>query len=140
MTLAFICIATAIFFEARDQPAIGQSAVAHVILNRVEDRRYPDNPCDVVQQGPTYSWTKNFPVRHRCQFSFYCDGKSDKPNLNGSAWKKAVAAAYEAINHRDLDPTEGATHYHAYYVTPAWAASKTKTVRIDDHIFYRWEK
>ena len=35
---------------------------------------------------------------------------------------------------------EGATtHYHATYVRPAWAKTKTKTTRIDRHIFYRWE-
>ena len=39
-----------------------------------------------------------------------------------------------------LDITDGATHYHADYVNPAWAKTKTKTVEIQDHIFYRWEK
>ena len=39
-----------------------------------------------------------------------------------------------------LDITDGATHYHADYVQPAWRKSKTKTVEIGDHIFYRWEK
>ena len=39
-----------------------------------------------------------------------------------------------------LDITEGATHYHADYVRPAWARTKTKTIEIEDHIFYRWEK
>jgi len=39
-----------------------------------------------------------------------------------------------------LDVTDGATHYHADYVEPAWAKTKTKTIEIEDHIFYRWEK
>ena len=39
-----------------------------------------------------------------------------------------------------LDITDGATHYHADYVSPAWKKSKTKTTEIGDHIFYRWEK
>ena len=39
-----------------------------------------------------------------------------------------------------LDITDGATHYHADYVFPAWRKTKTKTVEIGDHIFYRWEK
>ena len=38
-----------------------------------------------------------------------------------------------------LDFTDGATHYHATYVRPAWAKTKTRTTRIDRHIFYRWE-
>ena len=39
-----------------------------------------------------------------------------------------------------IDITDGATHYHADYVKPAWAKTKTKTIEIGDHIFYRWEK
>ena len=39
-----------------------------------------------------------------------------------------------------MDVTQGATHYHADYVSPAWAKTKTKTIEIEDHIFYRWEK
>ena len=34
------------------------------------------------------------------------------------------------------DITGGATHYHADYVTPAWSKTKTKTVEIQDHIFF----
>ena len=39
-----------------------------------------------------------------------------------------------------FDITDGATFYHADYVTPSWAKSKTKTIEIGDHIFYRWKK
>ena len=38
-----------------------------------------------------------------------------------------------------IDITDGATHYHADYVQPSWAKSKTRTVEIEDHIFYRWD-
>ena len=37
------------------------------------------------------------------------------------------------------DFVEGATHYHAYYVNPSWAKVKQYVLRIDDHIFYKWE-
>ena len=37
------------------------------------------------------------------------------------------------------DFVEGATHYHAHYVNPSWAETKTYITRIDDHIFYRWD-
>ena len=65
---ALVCLALNIYHEARDQPFIGQVAVAQVVMNRVDDPRYPDTVCEVVEQGPTYSWTDDFPVRHRCQF------------------------------------------------------------------------
>ena len=133
-----ICLALAIYFEARGEPVVGQVAVGQVILNRAADHRYPNSVCAVVKQGPTYNWTQDFPVRHRCQFSWYCDGKSDTPK-DLKSFALAISLSATLLAGEMADPTEGATHYHASYVLPAWASSKTKTVRINDHIFYRWE-
>jgi len=136
---ALVCLALNIYHEARDQSYLGQVAVAQVVMNRVEDDRYPDTVCEVVEQGPTYSWTEDFPVRHRCQFSWYCDGKSDKPR-DKDAWEQARLISFGVYHDKVDDVVEGATHYHATYVHPEWAKTKTKVVQIDDHIFYRWEK
>jgi len=136
---ALVCLALNIYHEARDQPFIGQVAVAQVVMNRVADPRYPNTVCEVVTQGPTYTWSKGFPVRHRCQFSWYCDGKSDKPR-DKKAWQQARLIALGVMNNRLDDFVDGATHYHATYVWPDWATSKTPVVRINDHAFYRWEK
>ena len=89
---ALVCLALNVYHEARDQPFIGQVAVAQVVMNRVHDDRYPDDVCEVVMQGPTYSWKPDFPVRHRCQFSWYCDGKSDK-TPDQTAWEQALVIA-----------------------------------------------
>ena len=135
---ALVCLALNVYHEARDQPFIGQVAVAQVVMNRVYDDRYPDTVCEVVEQGPTYSWTEDFPVRHRCQFSWYCDGKSDKPK-DKQAWEDAMMIAH-GVYHGNLDDfIEGATHYHATYVHPEWAETKTRIAQIGDHIFYRWD-
>ena len=75
---ALTCLAQNIYFESRDQSTIGQIAVAEVTLNRVADPRWPNDVCSVVKQGPTYKWKKTYPIKHRCEFSWYCDGKSDK--------------------------------------------------------------
>ena len=141
---AFICLALNTYHEAKNQSMIGQIATAQVVMNRVADDRYPNTVCEVVKQGPHRpSWEnpeKEYPVKHRCQFSWYCDGKSDVPK-NEKAWKKAQDYAYLVLYNRiNLDVTEGATHYHATYVRPAWARTKTRTTRIEKHIFYRWEK
>jgi len=141
---AFLCLALNTYHEAKNQSMIGQIATAQVVMNRVEDSRYPNTVCEVVKQGPTRtSWkdpSKRIPVKHRCQFSWYCDGKSDVPR-NKKAWKKAQDYAYLVLNNRiQIDVTEGATHYHATYVKPSWAKTKTRTTRIETHIFYRWEK
>ena len=135
---ALVCLALNIYHEARDQPFIGQVAVAQVVMNRVHDDRYPDDVCEVVMQGPTYSWKPDFPVRHRCQFSWYCDGKSDK-TPDQTAWKQALVIA-QGVHTGNLDDfVEGATHYHATYVLPEWAETKYKTVQIGEHVFYRWD-
>ena len=141
---AFICLALNTYHEAKNQSMIGQIAVAEVVMNRVQDKRFPNSVCEVVKQGPTRpSWEdpkKEYPIKHRCQFSWYCDGKSDIPN-NEKAWKKAQDYAYLVLYNRiAIDVTEGATHYHATYVKPSWARTKTRTTRIESHIFYRWEK
>ena len=135
---ALVCLALNVYHEARDQPFIGQVAVAQVVMNRVDDWRYPDTVCEVVKQGPTYSWKQDYPIRNRCQFSWYCDGKSDKPR-DTYAYQMAQNIAH-GVYYGNLDDfVEGATHYHATYVQPEWAETKTKTVQIDDHIFYRWD-
>ena len=141
---AFMCLALNTYHEAKNQSMIGQIATAQVVMNRVEDSRYPNSVCEVVKQGPHRpSWedpNKQYPVRHRCQFSWYCDGKDDMPK-NEKAWKKAQDVAFLVLYDKiQLDVTEGATHYHATYVKPAWAKTKKRTTRIEKHIFYRWEK
>ena len=136
---AFLCLALNTYHEAKNQSMVGQIAVAEVVMNRVADSRYPNTICEVVKQGPKYKGS-DVPVRHRCQFSWYCDGKSDIPK-NEKAWKKAQDYAYLVLYNRiAIDVTEGATHYHATYVKPSWAKTKKRTTRIEKHIFYRGEK
>ncbi len=136
---ALMCMATNIYHEAKNQPMAGQIAVAQVVMNRVKDNRYPDNVCDVVKQGLTYKNGKV--VLGKCQFSWHCDGKVDDVDKKSKQWQNSLRYASMVITNRiTLDITEGATHYHATYVRPAWARTKTKTVRINRHIFYRWEK
>ena len=140
-----VCLAKNMYYEARNQGLAGQLAVSLVVMNRVKDDRYPNTICEVVEQGPVReSWKKNgvfYPIRNRCQFSWFCDGKSDEPK-EPITYKRlldlALVLVYDDI--QIVDFTEGATHYHADYVFPAWRKSKTKTVEIADHIFYRWEK
>ena len=145
------CLAKNMYYEARNQGTAGVLAVTAVVFNRVNDSRFPNTICEVVYQGPTReSWKtrktldKNdavyYPIKNRCQISWYCDGKSDVPKDiktyvkffdYARAWMKGTLAF--------LDITDGALFYHADYVTPGWAKTKQKTVEIQDHIFYRWD-
>ena len=137
---ALMCMAINIYHEAINQSMLGQIAVGQVVMNRVEDSRFPDTVCEVVKQAVTYKGTDK-PVLHKCQFSWYCDGKKDEPNYDSKSWSKALKYAVVVLGGDiTLDFTDGATHYHATYVRPAWAKTKTRTTRIDRHIFYRWER
>ena len=137
---ALMCLALNTYHEAKNQSMIGQIATAQVVMNRVADSRYPNTVCEVVKQGPKYKGS-DVPVRHKCQFSWFCDGKSDEPKKDSKEWRMAQEYARIVLSGRIvLDVTEGATHYHATYVKPSWAKTKTRTTRIEKHIFYRWEK
>ena len=147
------CLAMNIYHEARAESIAGQYAVADVTINRTLDTRYPNTVCKVVMQAKMKeSWkTKQYPdlsdsqrkyipIRNKCQFSWYCDGRSDIVH-DGDAWRKAQEVAYRIVvekKYRGI--TEGSTHYHADYVEPRWAKSLQLVGRIGAHIFYRWEK
>jgi spore germination cell wall hydrolase CwlJ-like protein len=131
-----VCIATAVYFEARSEPLLGQIAVAQVIMNRVESSDFPNDPCSVVTQSKTYSWNPELPIKHKCQFSFYCDGKSDTPK-NDEAFEIARMVAWGVYHDNIYDPTDGSTFYHADYVDPFWAKQKKFYRQISTHIFYK---
>lgn len=129
------CLATNIYFEARNQHPVGQIAVTHVVLNRARDSRFPDTPCAVIKQG---RMSDGKVYRNQCQFSWYCDGK--RKHVDKEVWNKAYKTAEEAINLyiRGIDYSKGATFYHATYVKPYWAQTKKYVTTIGDHRFYKW--
>lgn len=137
-----LCLATNIYHEARGESDIGQVAVAYVTINRVNNSAFPDSICDVVYQAQYSKWWweakgKKVPVRWRCQFTWYCDGKSDKINYSSSAWKNSVEIALKTLLGRFDDPTGGATHYYNYHlVSPSWSKTFAQTAIIDNHSFH----
>jgi N-acetylmuramoyl-L-alanine amidase len=71
-----------------------------------------------------------------CQFSWWCDGKSDEPT-EARAWWRAKAVARAVLNRPIHDSTAGALFFHANYIREPWAVPRTRTVQIGAHIFYR---
>ncbi|MEM9170809.1 MAG: cell wall hydrolase [Pseudomonadota bacterium] len=124
------CLAQAIYYEARSEPRAGRLAVADVVLNRVASRRYPNTVCGVVFQGSTR--------RTGCQFSFTCDG-SMRARINQKHWSRADDLAGAVLAGVRVPVTRQATHYHANYVNPSWAARLTPTATIGTHKFYRFK-
>lgn len=140
-----ICIATNIYWEARNQPVSGMIAVGMVTRNRLKSDIFPDTFCKVIHEAKMSAWwkkthNKDVPIRNKCQFSWYCDGMSDKiPSYDREVWDVALYLAKGIYFERYNDNTFGATYYHAYYVSPKWAKKFRYTTTIGDHIFYRYD-
>ena len=122
----FNCLVEAIYFEAGAEDPIGQRAVAHVILHRVKNPRFPDTVCDVVHDRNPRG----------CQFSYWCDGRSDDMH-DDERWAKSKQAATEVLSGEYPDVTKGALFYHARFVRPVWSKKMMRTAVIGGHVFYR---
>jgi N-acetylmuramoyl-L-alanine amidase len=133
--LQLTCLAVTVYHESRGEPLVGQLAVANTVINRTHDSRWPNTICDVVKEGPTLAWNKSKPIKHKCQFSYYCDGKSDTPT-DPVAFNQAMMVAQEAWHsYGRIDITEGSLFYHAVDVNPAW--KYVYVMQIGNHIFYK---
>lgn len=128
------CLAENIYFEARNQRTIGMLAVATVTMNRMESDDFPDTVCEVVKQGYHIG---SHPIKNKCQFSWYCDGKLDRPE-DSDSWFLAKAMAFKFYFgwFDKLDWVDDALYYHADYVKPDWASEKKHIIQIQNHIFY----
>ncbi len=126
------CLALTIYFEARGEPDEGKLAVGHVVMNRAQHPLFPRGVCKVVRQGGDK-------LLYHCQFSWWCDGRSDRPR-DRQAWTKSRALAGLIYWDYSRDPTAGALWYHADYVRPSWRRDLTPGPKIGRHLFYGWTK
>lgn len=123
------CMTAAVYYESNGQPSAGQRAVAQVVLNRLRHPAFPPTVCGVVFEKSERSTG--------CQFTFTCDGSLNRvPDPAG--WARARSIADAALAGYVEPSVSWATHYHADYVVPYWAASLTKLAVLGSHIFYRW--
>jgi len=154
------CMSQNIYFEARHESMIGKIAVAHVVMNRIEDKGFPNTVCGVVKQGPIReSWKTRkdptlpkeeriyWPRRDRCQFSWYCDGHRDMLWVtykdgtiipqNMTAWRDSIHVALFVMNDgSEMDPTDGATfYYNPHIANPSWAGKYRETAVYGNHRF-----
>jgi len=128
-TKAEKCLADAVYFESRGEVKRGQIAVAQVVMNRVFSGFYPNNVCGVVYQ--------NSHRKLACQFTFACDGIPDVVN-EPDMWAQAKEIARDMLDGKLWLPEVGhSTHYHAYWVHPAWVNEMKRLHKIGVHSFYR---
>lgn len=121
------CLALALYWEARGENRSGMVAVGWTILNRTRSPHFPATPCAVIYQGGE---------TRPCQFSWWCDGKSDRPRDRNS-WTQARVVAAELLSNPVPDPTGRALFYHSTSINVPWKRKRIRTARIGNHIFYR---
>ena len=156
------CMAENIYFEGRAEPMVGKIAIGHVVMNRIEDSRFPSTICEVVHQGPVReSWKtkkdptlpdserKFYPIKNRCQFSWWCDGQKDiiwATYMNGeviesnmTAWRDSIHVALFIMNgDYQMDPTDGAVfYYNPHIANPSWGLLYQQTAMIGNHRFMK---
>ena len=124
---ALTCLARTIYWEARGEKAGSMEAVANVVMNRLGHQGFPDTVCAVVRQGNEHG---------ACQFSWWCDGRSDQANEDES-YATAKEIARRALNLQLRDRTGGALYFHNRNVTPGWSREYRETVAIGDFVFYK---
>ena len=116
---ALACLVLNVYHEARGEPFLGQVAVAEVVLNRVEDNRWPNDVCGVIYQPYQFSWTIS---------------GSDRPVSDLVAYHRAKQAVEWAIDNRSIT----STHYHHRDIIPVWSKHPRMDYlfTIENHRFY----
>lgn len=115
-----------IYWEARNQPALGQVAVAYVTKNRVECGRFPSSYHDVVYQRTgrkrtaAFSWTPEYEGVIPTDEAAYAKARGVAKLVSGG-WVE--------------DPTYGSVFYKADYSKAKWK-DKSEVSKIFTHIFY----
>ncbi len=121
LTLLALCV----WGEARGEPNLGKSAVAHVVMNRWRLGTFGKTLRDVLLKPK--------------QFSCF---NADDPNRYkllkikaSETWNQCFNAALGAYCGIDPDPTDGATHYCRVDSNPSWRKKMKVTEKIGHHVF-----
>jgi len=123
-----LCLSATVYLEARDQPTLGQQAVAEVALRRRDSGLWGRNLCQVVTAHKQFAPTL-LPPQTRL--------------TNLQAWTQAVSVALDAEQNWALPRSQrklvvpGASHFAANAIaSPAWN-SAAQVATIGDHTFYK---
>ena len=119
------CLSEVVYHEARDQPAIGQIAVANVVLNRVK-AGFGKSICEVTHKR----------VKNTCSFSWVC--QKNHAIAEKDLWEVSIVVAKWVLEHKDQDYSHGSTYFYATSIkAPYWAKTLRREKVIGQHVFYR---
>ena len=111
-------VSRCVFAEARGESYEGKIAVAWVIKNRCNSKKYGNNISEVTRPGQFATWNKPIPKNEE------------------NAWKECIQAAQDVFVNGVNDPTQGSTHFLSGSANPSWAKNKQPVVKIGGHRFY----
>lgn len=126
-------LARTLYGEARGERLAGITAVACVVVNRVR----------VAQRRGRFWWGNTVAGVCRKPWQFSCWNRGD-PNRalieavdeTDPVFRQCLNTARRAVAGTLADVTDGATHYHALGIVPAWARGRDPCVAVGRHLFY----
>ena len=124
---AVTCLSRTLYWETKGEDAASMEAVANVVMNRLGHEGFPNTICEVVRQGQEQG---------ACQFSWWCDGRSDDAE-DEKSYAIAKEIARKALNRQLKDRTGGAMYFHSGAAATSWSAEYIKTVEVDEVVFYK---
>lgn len=124
---ALTCLSRTIYWEAKGGASADMEAVANVVLNRLGHDGFPDTVCGVVKDGSE---------KKSCQFSWWCDGRSDDVQEE-NRYDVAKEIARKALNQQLDDRTRGAMYFHDRHVSPVWVKQYIRTAETGKFLFYK---
>jgi spore germination cell wall hydrolase CwlJ-like protein len=127
MDEAIICLARAIYWEAKGTDKTVMHAVANVIMNRLSHDGFPRTICAVVKEGEDEG---------ACQFSWYCDGLPDNAQEK-EPYEIAKEISRKALNRQLKDLTGGALYFYSAGAKRSWSKEYIRTAKINGLIFYK---
>lgn len=117
------CLATNIYYEGANQPALGQLAIGLTTLVRAREEGWPSSICGVVKQPGQFSWV----------------GKRTKqPKADQLPYLRILSLSNQILS-GDFDnllPLFSPTFFHTTGVNPSWNRRLERLAVIKDHIFY----
>lgn len=94
-----VCLAKAIYHEARGEPEVGKKGVAKIVINRKFHKDFPKTVCKVVNQ---INYVRGNRV---CQFSWVCT--NNRIDWSSNSWKEAKSLSESILTHKIELPNLG---------------------------------
>lgn len=120
-------LARTLYGEAKANDVTDATAIACVVMNRVELPNWPNDVESVCLQPYQFScWNANDPNRTRIF----------KATRENHWFSRCLDLAADAVDGKLNDPTTRSTHYHTPAVKPAWSRKRKPVYKTYGHLFY----